>query len=83
MFDWQVIVVGFVLLLAVGYVGRRGWSRISSLAASERNTPSCDRGCSHCEGEQLVVPRFSPLFRSEEKSGEVQRTIASLRPFTR
>ncbi len=71
MFDWQVIVVALVLLLAVGYVCRRGWLRISSLAASERNAPSCDKGCGHCEREQLVVPRFSPSFRSEEESSEV------------
>jgi len=50
MFDWQVIAVTFVLLLAVGYVGRRGWLRISSLKISRRNTP-CDKGCGHCEGE--------------------------------
>jgi hypothetical protein len=67
MFDWQVIVVAFVLLIAVGYVGRRGWLRISSLAASERNAPSCDKACGHCEGEGSVVPQFSPS-RSEEKS---------------
>lgn len=71
MFDWQVIVVAFVLLIAVGYVSRRGWLRISSLAAPERNAPSCDKGCGHCEGEQLVVARFSPSFRSEEKSRHV------------
>ena len=68
MFDWQVIVVAFVLLIAVGYLGRRGWSRISSLAASERNAHSCDKACGHCEGEGSVVPQFSPTTRSEEKS---------------
>src|SRR5437588_658415 len=71
MFDWQVIVVACVLLLASAYVGRRGWLRISSLAISKRNAPSCDKACGHCEGEGLVGPQFSPTSRSEEKSGHL------------
>jgi len=71
MFDWQVIVVACVLLGAGAYVGRRGWLRISSLAISKRNAPSCDKACGHCEGEGLVVPQFSPTSRSEEKSRHV------------
>ena len=76
MFDWQVIVVACVLLLAGAYVGRRGWLRISSLAISKRNAPSCDKACGHCEGEGLVGPQFSPTSRSEEKSRHLKRRIA-------
>ena len=49
MFDWQVIVVVGVLLLACAYIGRRGWLRISSLSISKRmNAPSCAAGCGGC-----------------------------------
>jgi hypothetical protein len=71
MFDWQVIVVACVLLIAGVYVGRRGWLRISSLAISKRNAPSCDKGCGHCEDEGSVVAQFSPSSRSEEKPRHV------------
>ena len=74
MFDWQVIVVACVLLLAGAYVGRRGWLRISSLAISKRNAPSCDKACGHCEGEGSVVPQFSPTSRFEEKSRHVKKS---------
>ena len=82
MFDWQAIVVGFVLLLAVAYVGRRGWLRISSLAASKRNA-FCDKGCGHCAGEELVIPQFSSPFRSAKDQGRPKKVSPSLRPFTR
>ena len=75
MFDWQVIVVACVLLLAGAYVGRRGWLRISSLAISKRNAPSCDKACGHCEGEGLVPIRRK--IRTSLKEG-----LPSLRPFT-
>jgi hypothetical protein len=54
MFDWQIIIVGCVLLLACVYVGRRGWLRISSLSVSKRmNAPPCGNGCGGC-GEKAV-----------------------------
>jgi len=75
MFDWQVIVVACVLLLASAYVGRRGWLRISSLAISKWNAPSCDKACGHREGEGLVPIRRK--IRTSLKEG-----LPSLRPFT-
>lgn len=49
MFDWQVILVAFALLLACIYVGRRAWLRLSSLSVSRRmNAPSCSDGCGGC-----------------------------------
>jgi hypothetical protein len=53
MFDWQIIVVSGVLLLACIYVGRRGWLRLSSLSIAKRmNAPSCAAGCGGCGAEQ-------------------------------
>ena len=75
MFDWQVIVVACVVLIAVGYVARRGWLRIFSLAISKRNVPSCDKGCGHCEDEGLVGAQFSPTSRSEETPRHVQKSV--------
>ncbi len=82
MFDWQVIVVACVLLLAGAYVGRRGWLRISSLAISKRNAPSCDKACGHCEGEGLVGPQFSPTSDPKKNQDISKEGLPSLRPFT-
>lgn len=55
MFDWQVILVGFALLLACIYVGRRAWMRLSSLSLSKRmNAPSCGDGCGGCGTSQAL-----------------------------
>ncbi len=49
MFDWQLIIVGLVLVLACSYIGWRGWLRLSSLSVSKRmNAPSCGEGCGAC-----------------------------------
>lgn len=59
MVDWQILLVGGVLLLACAYVGRRAWLRLSSLSISKRmNTPSCAAGCGGCRAapQQQTLP---------------------------
>lgn len=56
MFDWQLIIVAFALILACSYIGWRAWLRLSSLSISKRmNAPSCGDGCGSCrkDGTEL------------------------------
>jgi len=49
MFSWQPIAVAAVLLLAVAYVSRRVWARLSSLKPSIPLKSSCrNEACSGC-----------------------------------
>jgi len=55
MFDWQIILVVGVLLLACAYVGRRGWMRLSSFARSRAmSASSCAQGCGGCGAREQV-----------------------------
>ena len=50
MFAWQNIAVGIVLLLALAYVARRGWSRLRSFKAARKfSSSSCGDSCG-CSG---------------------------------
>jgi len=43
---WQNIAVAVVLLLALAYMVRRGWSRIAAFKPARKlSTPSCGDSC--------------------------------------
>jgi hypothetical protein len=49
---WQNIAVAVVLLLALAYVARRGWSRIASFKPARKvSASSCGESCG-CSGKK-------------------------------
>jgi hypothetical protein len=73
--DWQNIVVGLIVLAALGYVARRGLQRLRSFRARRgggSDSASCATGCGSC-GESRkpsATPRtiFVELGRSKTLS---------------
>jgi FeoB-associated Cys-rich membrane protein len=49
MINWQGIAATFVLLLAVAYIGRRGWLKLRAMSGRV-DAESCGSGCSGCGG---------------------------------
>jgi hypothetical protein len=57
MFSWQPIAAGTALLLALVYISRRIWLRLSSLRPSKRLTISCGgQACCGC-GPTRALPQ--------------------------
>ncbi|HKP71448.1 MAG TPA: hypothetical protein VJT82_00830 [Pyrinomonadaceae bacterium] len=50
--DWQTVAVSLIILAALAYVGRRGWSRLRSFAAGGRAKAACATGCGSCGDEK-------------------------------
>ncbi len=62
-FDWQIIAVAVVLLLASGYVLRRALRRVRSFT-SKSGAASCASGCGNCsEVSQTPKPAFVNITR--------------------
>ncbi len=49
--DWQTVIVVLIILAALAYIARRGFSRLNSFRANKNNA-SCATGCGSCGGEK-------------------------------
>ncbi len=62
MFDWQTITVALIVLCAVAYVARRGWSRLRSFRATDNGNHenSCATGCGGCGSDKPQAATVAP-----------------------
>lgn len=53
--DWQSILVAFLVLAALAFVGRRGWMRLQSVMKTKPGvTSSCASACGGCASQNRV-----------------------------
>jgi len=53
--DWQTVAVWLIILVALLYVGRRGWDRARSFRAGGKDQAACDSGCGSCSGAERTT----------------------------
>jgi len=59
--DWQTVAVCLIILAALAYVGRRGWTRARSFRAGGRGqASSCASGCGSCGDERPAATTTAP-----------------------
>jgi hypothetical protein len=54
--DWQSVIVVVLVLAALAFVARRGWTRLQSVVGTKVSVrSSCASACGACDGHKRVL----------------------------